>query len=185
MCTYCAAHAQEVSCKSDKDYGGLSVGDSQFQTTVIFAKTTTVQWSNLAKNCSKMSKKQEKCSIFFLLLSQNSQKVQNFAHSGPIQSKNVQKCPKNEKMLNFFYFCLKIAKKFKILRTVVREGQKMLKNFPKTKKCSNFFSFFSQNSQKVQNFSHSGPIQPKTVQKAKKSQKQPKIVKKMPSFEEI
>ena len=42
MCTYYAAHAQEVSCKSDKDYGGLSVGDSQFQTTVIFAKTTTV-----------------------------------------------------------------------------------------------------------------------------------------------
>ena len=53
MCTYCAAHAQEVSGKSDKDQGGLSVGDSRFQTTVIFAKTTTVHWYLKQKKIKK------------------------------------------------------------------------------------------------------------------------------------
>ena len=37
-------------------------------------------------------------------------------------------------MLNFyFYFCLKMAKNFKNLRTVVQFSQKMFKNVPKTK----------------------------------------------------
>ena len=55
------------------------------------------QWSNLVKSCSKMSKKRKNAQFLFLLLSQNGQKLQKFAHSGPIQSKNVQKCPKNER----------------------------------------------------------------------------------------